>query len=187
MLLHYTLNNLTMSGHSKWSTIKHKKALVDAKRSKEFGKVARLIAVESKRVKGDTSSPSLKVVIEKAKAMNMPKDNIERAVAKGRGGDVNDAESITYEMYGPGGVAILIATLTDNRNRTNQELKHLVSTLGFQMAEPGAASWAFGKDGLGWTPTTLVPVSDSDTDTLAQLVDALEEHDDVQEVFTNAE
>lgn len=176
-----------MSGHSKWATIKHKKAVVDAKRSKEFGKLARLIAVESKRMQGDLTAPSLKVIIEKAKAANMPKENIERAVAKGRGGDVGDTESITYELYGPGGVALLVTTLTDNRNRTNQELKHHIGTLGYQMAEPGAASWAFAKEGTEWVATTTVPLSDEDTDALVALVETLEEHDDVQQVYTNAE
>jgi len=176
-----------MSGHSKWATIKHKKAVVDAKRSKEFGKIARLIAIESKHVHGDLTAPSLKTIVEKAKAANMPKENIERAIAKGRGGDVSDAESITYELYGPGGVALLVSTLTDNRNRTNQELKHLVGTLGYQMAEPGAASWAFTKETTEWVATTTVPLTDEDTDALVVLVDALEEHNDVQQVYTNAE
>lgn len=176
-----------MSGHSKWATIKHKKAVVDAKRSKEFGKLTRLMVVESKRVQGDPTAPSLKVIIEKAKAVNMPKENIERAIAKGRGGDMGDAESITYELYGPGGVALLVTTLTDNRNRTNQELKHLVGTLGYQMAEPGAASWAFVKESTEWVATATIPLSDEDTDALVVLVDALEDHDDVQQVYTNAE
>ncbi len=176
-----------MSGHSKWSQIKHKKALTDAKRSKEFGKIARLIAIESKRVGGDSSAPSLKVLIEKAKASNMPKDNIERAIAKGRGGDVGEAETILYELYGPGGVALLVETATDNRNRTNQELKHLVGKLGYQMAEPGSASWAFRKEGLEWAPTTTIPLSDADAELLATLVEALEAHDDVEVVYANAE
>jgi YebC/PmpR family DNA-binding regulatory protein len=175
-----------MSGHSKWSTIKHKKAAVDAKRGKLFSKLAQLIAVESRLVGGDVNSPSLKAVIDKAKAANMPKDNIERAVAKGVGGGGDDLEHITYELYGPGGVALLIDTLTDNRNRTVSELKHLVSKLGYQLAEPGAASWAFTKEGADWTPTTTTPVDDADTEKLAALVDAVEEHDDVQQVYTNA-
>ncbi len=176
-----------MSGHSKWSTIKHKKAAADAKKGKEFSKFAKLIIVESKACNGDISSPSLKAIIEKAKAANMPKENIERAVAKGKGADTASMLSITYELYGPGGVAILADTLTDNNNRTNQELKHLLGKLGYQLAEPGAASWAFRKEQGVWTPTTLIPVSDDDAERLETLVEALEEHDDVQEVYTNAE
>ncbi|MBP9749956.1 MAG: YebC/PmpR family DNA-binding transcriptional regulator [Candidatus Pacebacteria bacterium] len=176
-----------MSGHSKWSTIKHKKAAADAKKGKEFSKLAKLIIVESKACGGDASSPSLKAIIEKAKAANMPKENIERAVAKGKGSDAGSLLSITYELYGPGGIAILAETLTDNNNRTNQELKHLLSKLGYQLAEPGAASWAFRKEQGAWIPTVLIPVSDEDVDGLEKLVEALEEHDDVQDVYTNAE
>ncbi len=175
-----------MAGHSKWAQIKHKKAVTDAKRSKEFSKLARLIAVESRLVGGDMSAPSLKTIVEKAKAANMPKDNIERAVQKGKGGEGAAMEAITYELYGPGGVAMLITTLTDSRNRTIAELKHLVSTLGYQMAEPGAASWSFAKAGIGWTPTVTVPIEDEDAEALASLIEALEDHDDVQVVYTNA-
>jgi YebC/PmpR family DNA-binding regulatory protein len=176
-----------MSGHSKWSTIKHKKALVDAKKGKEFGKLARLIATESKLAGGDVHSPSLKAVIDKAKAANMPKDNIERAVQKGAGGDQSAFQSITYEMYGPGGVALMIDTETDNTNRTVAELKHLVSKLGYELANPGGASWAFTKEVGEWTPTTTVPVGDEDAERLGVLVEALEEHDDVLRVTVNAE
>jgi YebC/PmpR family DNA-binding regulatory protein len=176
-----------MSGHSKWSQIKHKKAVVDSKRSKEFGKLARLIAVESRLVQGDVSSPTLKTIIEKAKAVNMPKENIERAVLKGVGGEGGVMEKITYELYGPGGVALLIDTITDNRNRTVQELKHLVSKLGFQLAEPGSASWAFTKGAEGWVATTTTPVREEDALRLAELVNTLEEYDDVDTVYTNSE
>ncbi len=176
-----------MSGHSKWSQIKHQKAINDGKRSKEFGKIARLIATESRLVGGDISSASLKAVIEKAKAVNMPKENIERAVAKGKGGEGASMESITYELYGPAGVAMIIETLTDNRNRTVQELKHLTSKLGFPLAEPGSALWAFTKHGTEWTPNMTTPLSDDDAEKLGELVDAIEEHDDVQGVYTNAE
>lgn len=176
-----------MSGHSKWSTIKHKKAAADAKKGKEFSKLAKTIAIESKACNGDVTSPNLKAVIDKAKVANMPKDNIERAVAKGTGAGAGDMTRITYELYGPGGVAILADTLTDNNNRTNAELKHLVSKLGYQIAEPGAATWAFTKENMEWIPTTTVPISDDDAEKLQTLTEALEEHDDVEEVYTNAE
>lgn len=176
-----------MSGHSKWATIKHKKAAVDAKRGKIFSKIAHLISVESRLVKGDMNSPSLKTIIEKAKAANMPKENIERAVAKGKGGENGSNEQITYEMYGPGGVAMLIETYTDSRNRTVAELKHLVSKLGYQLAEPGAASWAFTKEGVEWKATTTIPLDEEVKEKLNALIDALEEHNDVEYVYTNAE
>lgn len=175
-----------MAGHSKWAQIKHKKAVVDAKKSKEFGKIARLITVESRLVGGDTSSPSLKILMDKAKAANMPKENIERAIQKGAGTGETPEEQILYELYGPGGVAVLIDTLTDNRNRTVQELKHLVSLHGCALADPGAAQWAFTKTGQEWTPTVTIPLSDTDAEALLELVSALEEHNDVSDVYTNA-
>ncbi len=176
-----------MSGHSKWSTIKHKKAAQDAKRGKVFSKLAQLITAESKKVGGDVNSPSLKTLIDKAKAENMPKDNIERAVAKGAGLIGGSVEKITYELYGPGGVAILIDTLTDNRNRTVAEIKHLVSKLGYQLAEPGAASWAFENNGEKWNAITKTPLSDEDKEKLDTLVSSIEEHEDVDAVYTNVE
>ncbi len=187
VLYEHKLNNKNMSGHSKWSTIKHKKAALDAKRGKVFSKLARLIAIESKLVGGDVNSPSLKTLIDKAKAENMPKENIERAVAKGVGGAGEGSEQITYEMYGPGGVAILINTITDNRNRTVAELKHLVSKLGYQLAEPGAANWAFEKNGLEWKAVTKTPLNDEDKEKLQTLVNALEDYDDTEDVYTNLE
>ena len=174
-----------MSGHSKWSTIKHKKASLDAKRGKEFTKLARLLSVESRLCGGDESSPSLKAVVEKAKEANMPKENIARAIAKGVGGGGENTEKITYEMYGPGGVALLVHTVTDSRNRTNQELKHLVSKLGYQMAAPGAALWAFSFTNGEYTPTTTTALSAEDEVALEILVTALLEHDDVDDVSSN--
>ena len=175
-----------MSGHSKWSTIKHKKAATDIKKGKVFSKIAHLITVESRLVRGDVNSPSLKTLIQKAKAENMPKENIERAVLKGAGGENGSNEQITYEMYGPGGVAILIETYTDNRNRTVAELKHLVSKLGYQLAEPGAASWAFGKEGAEWKAVTTILVDEEVKEKLNALLNVLEEYDDVEYVYTNA-
>jgi YebC/PmpR family DNA-binding regulatory protein len=177
-----------MSGHSKWKQIKEKKGVADKKRSREFSKYARTIAVESRAARGDTNSPGLRAVIERARAIDMPKENIERAVARGAGIGGTELESITYEMYGPGGIAILIDAFTDSRNRTNQELKHLVGELGYSLAAPGSASWAFSKDAEGnWKASTLVPVSDEDAEKLATLVEKLEERDDVENVSTNAE
>lgn len=175
-----------MSGHSKWSTIKHKKAAMDAKRGKVFSKIAHLLTVESRLTNGNINSPSLKTLIQKAKAENMPKENIERAIAKGVGGGENN-EQITYELYGPGGVAILVDVYTDNRNRTVSELKHLLSKLGYQLAEPGAAIWAFEKNGAEWKPTTTLPLDPQFEEKLTELVDAIEEYDDVDSVYTNVE
>ncbi len=176
-----------MSGHNKWSKIKHKKAATDAAKSKVFGKFARLIAVESKKANGDVTAPALAAVIMRAKAESMPKENIERAVAKGTSAEGGDLESLMYEMYGPGGCAILIDILTDNRNRTAAEVRHLVSKLGFELATPGSAAWAFTKGAEGYEPNTTTEISEEDGAKLETLLDALDEHDDVQEVYTNAE
>ena len=175
-----------MSGHSKWSKIKHKKAATDAKKSAAFSKLARLIASESKRAGGDVNSPGLRVVIEKAKKANMPNDNIDRAVKKGASADAETLEAVTYETYGPGGVAVIILGLTDSRNRSAAEIKHLLGEHGSALAAQGSASWAFEKSAEEWTPKTLVDISDEDLEKLSALVDALEARDDVQEVITNA-
>lgn len=175
-----------MSGHNKWSKIKHKKAATDAKKSQIFGKLARLIAVESKAAKGDMNAPGLRAAIEKARSENMPSDNIERAIAKGRTDTSAAMETVRYETYGPGGVAVIIDGLTDNRNRTAAEIKHTLSKQGYELAAPGSASWAFQHTNGSWSAATTVDLSDEDLEKLGTLVDALEELDDVQGVHTNA-
>jgi YebC/PmpR family DNA-binding regulatory protein len=177
-----------MAGHSKWKQIKEKKGKEDKKRSKEFSKFARLISVESRLSAGDVNSPNLRAVIDRARAINMPKENIERAVLRGTGAGGATLEQITYETYGPGGVAVLIDTFTDSKNRTSQELKHLLLELGYSLATPGSAAWAFTKDTDGvWRAISTVPISDADAEKLHVLVDALENRDDVENVSTNAE
>lgn len=176
-----------MAGHNKWSKIKHKKAVTDAKKSKVFSKYAKLIAVESKRAGGDTSDPGLRAIIDKAKSESMPKDNIDRAVARGTSKDADSLEAITYEFFGPAGIAFIVEVLTDNRNRTGQEIKHMLSKRDLTLGGPNATSWAFQKDGVRWTPLNTVPVVDQDIETFESLVEELDDHDDVQEVYTNAE
>lgn len=175
-----------MSGHNKWSKIKRQKAVTDAAKSKIFGKFAQLIAIESKKAGGNMNAPSLRAVIDRAKAENMPKDNIERAVAKGMSADAIALESVLYETYGPGGVALLIDALTDNRNRTAQEIKHILSKNGCELASPGSASWAFSKTTDGYEPTNTIAISDEDGEKLSALIEVLDENDDVQDVYTNA-
>lgn len=181
----FKINN--MSGHNKFSKIKHIKAKNDAQKSKQFGKLVRLITVEAKAAKGNLSSPGLATAIEKARKENMPNDTIDRAVKKAMTDNSAAMENIVYETYGPGGVAILISALTDNRNKAAQEIKHILSLNGFELASPGSASWAFEKTHEGWKATTTVPLEDSDIETLTKLIEDLENNDDVQEVFTNAE
>jgi YebC/PmpR family DNA-binding regulatory protein len=176
-----------MSGHNKWSKIKHKKAATDAAKSKVFGKMARLIAVESKKAGGDVNSSSLRAVIERARAENMPKDNIDRAVAKGASAESAQLETVVYETYGPGGAALVVSAVTDNRNRTAAEIKHLLSKNSMELAAPGSALWAFSKMADGtYEPNTTVALSEIDGERLGIIIDALEEHDDVQDIYTNA-
>lgn len=174
-----------MSGHSKWSKIKRQKAASDAQKSKVFSKFARLLATESKRSRGDENAPGLRTVIEKAKQANMPLENIKRAVQKGKADTGAALEEVIYEAYGPGGAAIIIEGLTDNRNRAAQEIKHILSKHGQALAAPGAALWAFEKGADGYEPRTTVPLSDADREKFATLLDALLDNDDVQEVYTN--
>lgn len=176
-----------MAGHNKWSKIKHKKAATDAQRSKIFGKIVRLISVEAKKAQGDVNAPGLRAAIEKANEVNMPKDNIERAIKKAAEGGGEAEEEVTYEAYGPAGTAIIITGLTDNRNRTAAEVKHVLSKNGAALAEPGAASWAFEKKGGEFIPQTTVELSDEDGEKLGNLLEAIEELDDVQDIFTNAD
>lgn len=175
-----------MAGHSKWAQIKRKKAVTDAKRAQIFSKLSRLIAMEAKKCGGDESSPALRAAIEKARAENMPADNIERAIKKAKEQGEN-LEKIIYEAYGPGGAGLIIETLTDNKNRTAQEIKHLLSEFGGALSGPGSVTWAFRKENEEWMPQTTVPISEADSQKLLELIEKIEERDDVQAVYTNAE
>jgi YebC/PmpR family DNA-binding regulatory protein len=236
-----------MAGHSKWAQIKHKKKVVDARRGQLFTKLTRAIQVAAREGGGDPAgNASLANAIQKAKDARMPKDNIDRAIAKGTGADggADAIEAVTYEGYGPGGVAILVEALTDNRNRTGAEIRHAFTTHGGSLGEPGSVSWTFEKkgelvadasryaeddllaaidvgaedislDGDVWEvvtspadlaavrqaledagvelesaelvmrPTTRTPVDENRVGTLMRLIEALEDHDDVQAVHAN--
>lgn len=139
-----------MSGHSKWNNIKNKKGKEDAKRGKIFTKLARQITVAAKEGGLDPDyNPSLKVAIDKAKAENMPNDNIDRAIAKAGGADSDDNfEEITYEGYGPGGVAVMVKCLTDNRNRTAPEIRHAFDKYSGNLGQPGCVSFMFDQKGI---------------------------------------
>ncbi|HEU4677104.1 MAG TPA: YebC/PmpR family DNA-binding transcriptional regulator [Candidatus Paceibacterota bacterium] len=176
-----------MSGHNKWSKIKRKKEVADAEKSKVFSKYASLIAVESRKAKGNLASPGLAAVIERAKKDHMPKENIDRAVQKGAGAEGSSLSEVLYETYGPGGVAILITAVTDNPNRTTPEIRHTLSKQGYALGAAGSALWAFQKTGDGYVPTAPIALSDADGEKLANLVEALEENDDVQDIYTTAD
>jgi len=140
-----------MSGHSKWSSIKHKKGAKDAKRGKLFTKLARAITVAARDGGGDPdANPALGLAVQKARDASMPKDNIQRAIDRGtgEGDDAAAIESVVYEGYGPGGAAILVEALTDNRNRTGSEVRHAFEKHGGSLGEPGSVSWQFEKRGV---------------------------------------
>ncbi len=236
-----------MAGHSKWAGIKHKKAIVDARRGKLWTKLARAITVAAKEGGGDPKgNPALALAVQKAKDASMPKDNIQRAIDRGTGAGGADAaiDRVVYEGYGPGGAAIMVEALTDNRNRTGSEIRHLFTRYGGSLGEPGSVAWTFEKkgevvadasrysedemlaaidagaedvsmDGDVWEvvtaptdlravrqaleqagveldsaelvmrPTTRTPVGDDDVPRLMRLIEALEDHDDVNAVHAN--
>ncbi len=175
-----------MSGHSKWASIKHKKAIVDSRRGAQFSKLTRAITVAARDGGGDPSgNPSLELAIRKAKEASMPKDNIERAIVKGTGGgaEADAIESVLYEGYGPGGVAVLVEALTDNRNRTGADVRHMFSKNGGSLGEPGSVAYLFDKKG-----TIVIDATSYSEDELMVAVEAGAEDitadEDVFEVVT---
>lgn len=167
-----------MSGHSKWATIKRAKGATDAKRGALFTKLSREIIQAAKQGGGDPAMNfKLRLAVQRAKAANMPNDNIERAISKATGGGTDEnLEEITYEGYGPGGTAMLLSVLTDNRNRTVAEIRHQFSRAGGNLGENGSVAWQFEAKGL-----ITVPVNGSDPEELAlQAIDAGAEDVEVQ-------
>lgn len=236
-----------MSGHSKWASIKHKKAATDAKRGNSFTKLANNITIAAKQGGGDVSmNASLRMAVEKARAANMPKDNIERAIKRGTGESGGAAvEEVLYEGFGPGNTALLVEALTDNRNRTNSDVRQIFNKTGGRIPEGGGIAYQFSGKGvnrvevpegkaetfeevviesgaedykldgdyavvysepselhhikdaletagfivdsanLEQVPTTPIELSDEDMEKLSHLIDALEENDDVTNVYSN--
>jgi|SRR4051794_17749159 YebC/PmpR family DNA-binding regulatory protein len=175
-----------MSGHSKWASIKHKKAIVDSRRGKLFTKLARAVTVAAKEGGGDIEgNAALALAVQKARDASMPKDNIERAIAKGTGAGADAAalETILYEGYGPGGVALLIEAVTDNRNRTGADVRHILSKGNGSLGEPGSVAYNFDKKG-----TIVVAAERYTEDDLMVAIDAGAEDisldDDVYEIVT---
>lgn len=238
-----------MSGHSKWSTIKRKKAVIDAKRGKIFTKLIKEITVAARTAGGDPdTNPRLRLAVDNAKSVNMPQDNIERAIKKATGEleGVNYIE-ITYEGYGPSGVAILVESVTDNKNRTVAEVRHIFSKCGGSMGESGSVAWMFERKGvitlpsqgkteddifeiileagaddliteedffevttslesfetvrkslvdtgldvdnasLQWIAKNTTPVNGEVAEKVIKLIDMMEDSDDIQSVYTNAD
>jgi len=175
-----------MSGHSKWASIKHKKAVVDQRRGQAFTKLTRAITVAAREGGGDIEgNASLALAVQKARDASMPKDNIERAIAKGTGEgvDADQIQTVLYEGYGPGGVALLIEALTDNRNRTSADVRHALSKHGGNLGEPGSVSYLFDKTGV-----IVVDASRYDEEDLLIAIDAgaqdISLDDDVFEIIS---
>lgn len=176
-----------MSGHSKWHSIKHKKAATDAARGKIFTKHAKLIEVAARNGGDPSMNPTLRTAIENARSENMPMDRIERSIKKGTGENKEGAqiEEVMYEGYGPNGIALYIEALTDNRNRTVANIKHIVSKKGGSLGGPGSVAYLFSKKGL-----IIVPVSGMDAEEIElAAIEAgaqdIKSHKDMVEVFTN--
>lgn len=237
-----------MAGHSHWASIKHKKGAADVKKGKIFSKLARMITVAARRGGGDSEmNPRLQLAISKARAVNMPKENIERAIQKGIGGAVGEGElyDLLYEGYGPYGVALMVDILTDNKNRTVPEIRKIFERFGGNLGESGSVSWMFEKKGLivinigslneddlmmlvleegaedlqrvgdtfhvicsqtdlyavkkviesrniavessevCWIPKNSIDVDETSARKVLGLIQALEEHDDVQDIYSN--
>lgn len=177
-----------MSGHSKWAQIKRQKAVDDHKKSKVFGKYGALIAAAVRIAGGDMNAASVRVIVDKAKKENMPKDTIERALKKGASGEADDMEELHYEAYGPGGTALMIVARTNNRNKAAQEVKHALTKNGYALAAAGSAAWAFMRNEDGdFEPNSVVELSDEDAVKLSELIDAIESSDEVESVYTTAD
>jgi YebC/PmpR family DNA-binding regulatory protein len=167
-----------MSGHSKWSQIKHKKAITDQKKGQVFSRLSRFITIAAKGGSDPTKNQALSQAIERARAENVPKDNIERAIKKAQEKTADLLEEIRVDALGPGGVAIKITAVTDNRNRTIAELRKILSDNESKMVHVGSIDWMFSVGPVEITDTTNL-------DSLTKLFDVLDEHDDVEDVIDN--
>lgn len=179
-----------MSGHSKWSTIKHKKAATDAKKGKVFSEIGKLIRVAVKEGgSGDPDqNPSLRSLLDKARQANMPKDNIQRAIDKGMGkGKGGTIDEVVYEGFGPGGVGYMVIAHTDNRQRTGAEVRFTFDKNGGSLGSPGSVGYMFERSGNEIVVKVPMPVEDDVKEKAIKLKEMLEELDDIEEVVINAQ
>lgn len=176
-----------MAGHSHWKQIKHEKGATDVKRAALFSKLLRAITAAARTETDPGFNPTLRTAIEKARAANIPRTTIEHAITR-RDRDEESLETLTLEAYGPEGVALLIEAISDNKNRTVMEMKNLLKDHGAKWAEPGSVQWAFFAEGgePKWHPKFFHPLSPSARASLATLVEALKNRDDIRNVTTNA-
>ncbi len=176
-----------MSGHSKWANIKTRKEAVDKKRGQVFSKIAKIIEIAARKGGNPQMNPSLRLVIEKARSVNMPNDNIERAIKKGTGeSKERQLEEVIYEAYGPSGTPLIIEIITDNKNRTLAEIKHILNTYGGKLAETGSVRYLFDRVEGEWKPKYSIDVTDENLkQQLEKLFEALDDNDDVNEIYSN--
>lgn len=175
-----------MSGHSKWAQIKHQKGAADAKKSQLFGKLSRLISLAARKGGDPATNAALRDAVSKAKAANMPSDNISKAVKKGIGEEKEMVlEEVLYEVFGPGGCAILIEGITDNKNRTLGEVRHILAKHDLQLAGSGSALWAFEKTADGWQPKHTLQISKEDQEKLKTIFEEIDALEDIQDITTN--
>jgi len=186
-----------MSGHSKWANIKHRKEAQDTKKNKSFSKISKFITVSVKKANPGSISAgelynnpigSVSLAIEQAKSANMPKSNVIKAIEKGLGKDgLGELYEITYEGYGPKGVAFIIRSVTDNKNRTVSELRMLFSKVGGSLGESGSASYMFNDVGDKKIPSFEIKINNKvEAEKLLNFIDSLENHEDVQQIYHNA-
>ncbi len=176
-----------MSGHSKWSKIKHKKKATDKKKGKVFSKIAKTIAVAARKGDDPETNPDLRMAIEKAKSVNMPNENIEKAIQKGSGkGEEVQLEEMNYEAYGPNATPLIIKTITDNKNRTLAEIKSILNNFDSKLAESGSVKYLFDKKNEDWTAKYTTKLNDEKVkQQLKKLFEQLREHQDVEQVYSN--
>lgn len=178
-----------MAGHSHWKQIKEQKGATDVKRGVVFSKLLRAISTAAREEKNPDFNPRLRSAIQKAHEFNVPQDNIERAIKKAS--DETTVEEIIMEAYGPGGIALMIAAYTDNKNRTTQEVKNILKDREAKWAEPGSVRWAFEQvqqsGSQSWQAKFKQEIKEDDREKLKSLVQDLENHDDIEKVYTNAQ
>lgn len=172
-----------MSGHNKWSQIKNQKAATDKKRGQIFSKILKAISIAAKTEPNPQFNPRLRSAIETAKAANVPQDNINRAVSKAS--EEKAMEDIVVEAYGPEGASLIIEGITDNTNRSISEIKHILTENNAKIANPGSVLWSFEKTESGWKAKFPQEISEDGKKKIADLIEALEEHDDVQNITPN--
>lgn len=179
-----------MAGHSKWAQTKHKKAISDAKRAQIFSKLAALIAIAAREGGGDPGqNPKLREAIDKARSFNMPQANIDRAIQRGSGAaEGGSLEEIFYGAYGPGGVAIIIQVITGNKNRTLAEIRQILADHQAKLTDLKSVQWLFEEKGHEFIAKNTVAIADRETkERLKALFEALDEHSEVGEIYSNAQ